>query len=143
MKSVNQKKGTGVDNMAFKKRIVTVKKLPRELDIPQSRVFLKELETFIDADRPCLVLDCASVAQMSKVGICLLLTCLEEAMKRNGDVRLAGLTPEAKSAMISSGVSHLFRTFDSNNEAVESYYPRPFGLAVDEKLRETAASWAA
>ncbi|HLY39762.1 MAG TPA: STAS domain-containing protein [Terracidiphilus sp.] len=129
--------------MAFKNRIVTVKKLPRELNVAQSRVFLRELETLIHADRPCLVLDCSSVGQMSKAGMCLLLTCLEEAMKRNGDVRLAGLTPESKVTMIASGVSHLFRMFDSNNEAVESFYPRPFSLALPEKLQDAAASVAA
>lgn len=129
--------------MAFKKRIVTVKKLPRELDMAQSRIFMKELEAYVQVDRPCLVLDCTSVGQLSKIGICLLLTCLEEAMKRNGDARLTGLSPQGKAAMISSGVGHLFRMFDSNNEAVESFYPRPFSRAVDEKRPDAASSVAA
>jgi len=129
--------------MAFRNRIVAVKKLPGELALAQSRTFLRELEALTQVDRPCVVLDCASAGQMSKAGICLLLTCLEEVMKRNGDVRLAGLTREAKEALIANGVSHLFRMFDSNNEAVQSFCLRPFSCATEEKVQDAAASVAA
>jgi anti-anti-sigma regulatory factor len=40
-------------------------------------------------DRAYIVLDCSKVGVMDRSAIYLLLCCLEEAMKRNGDVKLA------------------------------------------------------
>ena len=37
-----------------------------------------------------MVLDCSNVRQLDRAGIQVLLRCLEEAMKRNGDVKLGG-----------------------------------------------------
>jgi len=71
--------------------------------------------------RPAVVLDCSRVGQIDKPMIHLLFCCLEEAMKRNGDVRLAGIRPEIWPALQAAGVGRLFRIFPSNREAASSY----------------------
>ena len=44
----------------------------------------------------------------------VLLCCLEEALKRNGDVKLAGLTPPAKAGLQMAGVDRVFEIYDSH-----------------------------
>lgn len=50
-------------------------------------------------------------------------------MKRNGDVRLAGVSPEARAVLESTGVDRLFKIFDSIAEAESSFRRSPAGLA--------------
>jgi hypothetical protein len=66
----------------------------------------------------------------------LLLCCLEEAMKRNGDIRLAALDPGVKAAFAKAEVDSLFQSFENVSEAVESFH-RP---QLDFIQLENAAS---
>jgi anti-anti-sigma regulatory factor len=58
---------------------------------------------------------------MNKSVLYLLLCCLEEVMKRNGDVRLAAVWPEARASLKLSGIERLFRIFDTTADAVDSF----------------------
>lgn len=71
--------------------------------------------------RPCIVIDCSKVGEMGGSAIHLLLCCLEEAMKRNGDIRLAAAPAEARAALKVAGVDRLFEIFDTNAEAIDSF----------------------
>lgn len=106
-------------------RFVSVKQLPEKLSVRQGRSFLSELESCLKADRPRVVLDCSKVRQLDSAGIHVLLCCLEEAMKRNGDVKLASIPPGAAAILELTKVSHLFETFDSTAEAVSSFHQFP------------------
>ena len=60
----------------------------------------------------------------------LLLHCLEKAMKRNGDVRLA-VNPGGTKDLMELGLDRLFHIFDTSEQAVESFkrrtaFPSPF-----------------
>jgi anti-anti-sigma factor len=77
------------------------------------------------ADRPRVVLDCSRVLQFDIAGIQVLLHCLEEAMKRNGDVKLAAIPPGAGKILERTGVVNLFEVFDNTLDAVESFYRLP------------------
>lgn len=114
--------------MTLRQRNIIIRQLPETLSAVQSRTFVRELENFIHCDRPCLVLDCSRLDQMDMSTVHLLLTCLEEAMKRNGDVRLAEVSPEARAILESSGVDGLFKIFDSTAAAINSFYPHPANL---------------
>src|SRR5690349_4895665 len=70
-------------------RPVVVKQLPEKLSAEQGQIFLREVEQYMSVQRPRIVLDCSQVRQLDSAGIQLLLRCLEKAMKRNGDVKLA------------------------------------------------------
>jgi anti-anti-sigma factor len=103
------------------RRTVSINKLPPQLDRGHQKAFYCELEKYINIDRPCVVLDCSLLAKLDRHAIHLLLCCLEEAMKRNGDVRLAALQPEPHMVLHSTGLDSIFQVFDSVNDAVESF----------------------
>jgi anti-anti-sigma factor len=120
--------------------------VPGQVDGIRQRAFYHDIESCINVDRPKVVLDCSKLSKLDSLAIHLLLCCLEEAMKRNGDVRLAALQTEAKSVLMSSGLDQIFQAFDSVDEAVESFrapHITPIPAAMDEgseaRVRATAA----
>jgi len=88
----------------------------------QRQEVYKDLESCLSVDRPAVVLDCSAVRELDGSAIHLLLCCLEEAMKRNGDVRLAALRPGLKAALETAEVDTLFQCFDDFSEAVDSFH---------------------
>jgi anti-sigma B factor antagonist len=108
--------------MRTKIRSVAVRKLPERISRAQHQDVYKDLESCIIVDRPAVVLDCSEVRELDRSGIHLLLCCLEEAMKRNGDVRLSGLSPEVKSALQAAEVDSLFHSFGDVSEAIDSFH---------------------
>lgn len=106
-------------------RSVSIMQLPQELSREQQKTFLQEVEQAVDIDHPNLVLDCSNATRFDAQTIHFLLLCLEEAMKRNGDIRLARVCPQARAAMEQTGAARLFRIYNSDVEAVESYH-QPF-----------------
>jgi anti-anti-sigma regulatory factor len=107
--------------MRTKIRSVAVRKLPEQITGAQRQHVYKDLEACINVDKPAVVLDCSTLHHVDRSAIHLLLCCLEEAMKRNGDVRLAAATPELKAAVRTAEVESLFLSFDTIGEAIESF----------------------
>jgi anti-anti-sigma regulatory factor len=58
---------------------------------------------------------------MSSPVIHFLLCCLEEAMKRNGDVRLSAVPKTLTASLQTLGLDRLFKMFDSDLEAIKSF----------------------
>jgi anti-anti-sigma factor len=106
-------------------RRVAVKQLPEQLSIKQDRGFLHEVEPCLNVDRPHVVFDCSKLQQLDSSGIRVLLSCLESAMKRNGDIKLAAIPPLAAAILELAKVDHLFEAFGSTAEAVDSFYEFP------------------
>jgi anti-anti-sigma factor len=102
-------------------RLVAVKQLPEMFSVKQGRSFFREVESCLNADRPRVVLDCSKVRQLDSAGIQVLVRCLEEAMKRNGDVKLAAMPPGAAAILELARVEHLFEAFDSTADAINSF----------------------
>ena len=107
------------------KRFVTIEQLPEINSEDQGRRFLGRIQ-----DR--LVLDCSALSQMDKPVLHLLLSCLEEAMKRNGDARLAAVSPSAQVVLKMIGADRLFQIFASSAEAVDSFHQHSAGLGTME-----------
>jgi anti-sigma B factor antagonist len=108
--------------MTLLERAVIVKEIPGRCDGANIRRFLQELAgDLAQSIRPAVVLDCSHACRIDRHALHLLLCSLEEAMKRNGDVRLAGLHPDAWSVLESTGIAGLFRSFQTTAEAVNSY----------------------
>lgn len=120
-----QEEGEG--NMTISTRKVMVVRLLEEPGGKQGRQFLRELQARMDADRPRVVLDCSGVLQLDKAAVNLLFCCLEEAMKRNGDVKLAGLPLGAAPVLGISGASRIFEIYGTAAEAVDSFQPFQVG----------------
>jgi anti-anti-sigma factor len=106
-------------------RLVALKQLPEKLSVKQGRLFFREVEPYLKADRPRMVLDCSKVQQLDSAGIQVLLRCLEEALKRNGDVKLAAIPPGAAATLELTRVDRLFEVFDSTADAVNSFHQSP------------------
>ncbi len=76
----------------------------------------------MNIERPCVVLDCSRIREMDKSAIHMLLCCLEEAMKRDGDVKLAAVSPLARRALEATRVDRLFEIYETEAEAVSSFF---------------------
>lgn len=114
--------------MIIKMRAVTVHEVPENVTASSERHFLRDLQAYVEIERPRLVLDCSRTRQMDNATVHLLLSCLEEAMKRNGDVKLAGLRPEAKATLQFAGVTRLFEMYATTTEAIQSFRHRAAGV---------------
>ena len=132
--------------MTHGQRSVEVRQLPRALGIRIRRAFWREMLACLAVERPCIVIDCSLARSFGKPAIRILLGSLEEAMKRNGDVRLAAVSPESRAILDRLGIDRLFRIFDTTKEAEESFY-RPSHQQEPHSLvaaaRYTAAGDAA
>ena len=105
-------------------RRVTVLAVPDKSAASEEKNFLRMLHQNLETDHPRFVLDCSALRQIDNAVLGLLLSSLEEAMKRNGDVRLAAVHPAAQAAMAAAGVDRLFEIFPTAAEAVHSYRRR-------------------
>jgi anti-sigma B factor antagonist len=88
------------------------------------------------------VLDCSRVRELDSAGIQVLLHCLEEAMKRNGDVKLAAIPPAAAEILELTKVDSLFEAFDSIRDAVNSFHQFP-ACALEQVLEPVVSGPAA
>ena len=86
----------GDHRITFQPRSVSIRRLPECSDRKQERLFLRDLECDLIGLRPAIVIDCSNLSDMDLAAIHLLLRCLEEAMKRNGDIRLSGVSPRGQ-----------------------------------------------
>jgi len=113
-------------------RLVTIEQLPEITSEEEGRRFLSMVQNRMSGSRPGLVLDCSGLTHMDRPVLHLLLSCLEEAMKRNGDARLAAVSPSAQAVLKVIGADRLFQIFASNADAVNSFYQNSAGLGAIE-----------
>ena len=130
--------------MTFRTKTVVVRELPAKLDRHSETALLNDLRAAMKVERPAVVLDCSRMREMDVTAIHLLLCCLEEAMKRNGDVRLAGVSARANESLRGLRIDQLFRIFETSEQAVDSFQRRgafvaPLGAAVANVPAENAA----
>lgn len=102
-------------------RPVVVKRIPERLNAPASKKFLSEVAPFLRSDRPQLVFDLSQVKQMDAAGVDMLLHCLNQTMKRDGDVKLASLSPQAAVVLEMTRTERLFEIYQNSTDAVRSY----------------------
>jgi anti-sigma B factor antagonist len=117
-------------------RPVVVKRMPETMNLKQARSFLKEVEPFLIADRPQLVFDMSQVRHMDAGGVDVLLQCMREVIKHDGDLKLAAVSPQAAVVLELTRTGRLFEIYDNSTQAVKSfssflpnalkhYYPHP------------------
>lgn len=106
-------------------RAVTVQQMPEHLTREEAQGFLREVESSINPDRPCLVFDFSKVRQLGSVGVELLLRCMEEVMKRNGDLKLAAVGAGPRAVLEFTGINGLFEIYEDATQAVKSFNELP------------------
>ncbi len=104
---------------------IVVMQLPEQLNRSGVRSFLQELEPLLECHRPRIVLDCSQVRCIDSAGVEMMLHCLEEAMKRDGDLKLAALSPESEVILELMRVARVFEAFATSDEAVRSFNAIP------------------
>jgi len=100
---------------------VVVIQVPEQFIRRKTRDFVQELRGFIESNRPRIVLDCSQVRSIDSAGVQALLHCLEETLKRDGDLKLASLSAEAEVILELTRVARIFETFSTSDDAVRSF----------------------
>lgn len=100
---------------------VIVMELPEKLNHVEGRTFLAEMKPLLENDRPRIVLDCSQVQHIDSAGIEVLLECMDEVMKRDGDLKLATLSPSCAAILELMRVDRLFEVFETADEAARSF----------------------
>ncbi len=118
---------------------VVVMQLPEQLNGVEVRNFVQELEPLLEHNRPRIVLECSQVRSLDSTGVEMLLHCLEEALKRDGDLKLAALSPEAEVILELMRVSRVFETFQTSDEAVQSFNAVPVDAVPQDEPWYAAA----
>ena len=113
---------------------VVVTQLPEMVTMNNVQQLRHEIRSALDRQRPSLVFDCSKVRQMDSAGIDLLLSSLEEAMKRNGDIKLAAVPPQVAVILKLTRVERLFEIFDSPGDAAESFSRFPIHAVQQSTL---------
>lgn len=106
-------------------RTVVVKQLPESVTLSQAQQLFWEVVPLLERDRPQLVFDFSEVRRLDSAGIEMLLHCMEEAMKRNGDVKLAAVSTQVAVILELTRVDRLFEIFANPSDAVESFHRFP------------------
>jgi len=104
---------------------VIVRQLPESLSSGEGHAFFSHIQKLLTATQPRFVFDFAQVRELDAAGIHLLLQCLEEVMKLNGDVKLASVPPGPAATLEATGVDRLFEIFDRVADAAQSFYYLP------------------
>ena len=125
--------------MTTRIRPVTVMQLPEQSGAKERRSFFRQVERRLNMERPYLVLDCSNAVEMDNATVHLLLCCLEEAMKRNGDVKLAGVPFMTGVVPGLTGTNGLFEIFDTTADAINSFHQLPVEAFSEAGESESAA----
>ncbi len=107
--------------MANHNRPVVVRRIPSRLNARQARTFMLEMENVINSDRPQLVFDGSQVVQVDAAGVESLLHCLSRAIRHDGDLKLAAVSPQMEIVLQMTRTDRLFEIYDSVSDAVLSF----------------------
>ncbi|HKT70779.1 MAG TPA: STAS domain-containing protein [Terriglobales bacterium] len=102
-------------------RPVIVKRMPDRINLQQARDFQREVQPLLRSDRPQLVFDFSAVRRMDAAGVDMLLECMSEVMKHDGDLKLAALSPQAAVVLELTRADRLFEIYETVSDAVRSF----------------------
>jgi anti-anti-sigma factor len=81
--------------------------LPEQVTAKQSRTLMRDLMDQLNVDQPCVVLDLSEVKEMDTAGLDLLLECLNETVRRDGTIRVRGISLEAATILELTGMDEI------------------------------------
>jgi anti-anti-sigma factor len=87
----------------------------------KARSFYEEVLPVLRADRPQIVFDMSKMRHVDSIGAAVLLRCIAQAMKSDGDIKLAGVLPQAAVVFELTRIGQMFETYDSSIAAMFSY----------------------
>ncbi len=102
-------------------RPVVVKHVPEKLSWREARIFFRDIQPLLTVDRPQLVLDLSNIKHFDIAGVEMLLECMSEVMKRDGELKLAALSPPAAVILELTRTDRLFEIYHTAADAVRSF----------------------
>ncbi len=102
-------------------RPVVIKRMPERLNFREARKFFAEVEPIVASDRPQIVFDMSQVKHLDAAGVDMLLKCMAEVMKRDGDLKLAAVSAEAAIILEMTRTDRFFEIYDTSTDAVRSF----------------------
>ncbi|MGA8540292.1 MAG: STAS domain-containing protein [Terriglobales bacterium] len=105
----------------YTKGPVIVMELPETLKQSGVSELLSDLQPLLETDRPRIVLDCSKVEHVDSAGVEMLIHCLQEAMKHDGDLKLAAVSPASAMILEMMRVDRLFEVFETPEQAAQSF----------------------
>jgi hypothetical protein len=93
------------------------------------------MEPYFRSEGPRLVFDLSQVEEMDAAGVDMLLQCMTEAMKKDGDLKLASPSPRALVILELTQMDRLFEIFETPAEAAASFGVVLTPENADEMLR--------
>ncbi len=100
---------------------VVVRTLAARLDRNQVAAFRRGMQDLLRMDQPRVVFDFCSVTHLDSAGIEFLLNCLSAIVKRDGELKLAALSPQAATVLEITRVGRFFEIFPTVEDAVRSF----------------------
>jgi anti-sigma B factor antagonist len=116
---------------------VVVKTLAGRLGRSEVASFRRDIQDVLRSDHPHIVFDFCSVTHLDSAGIESLLHCLSAVVRRDGELKLAALSPQAATILEVTRVGRFFEIFPTVQDAVRSfdvfvpnshYFPEPWNL---------------
>ena len=80
-----------------------------------------KLDSLLAAEQVHLVVALSCLEYISSSGLRVLLAALKKVRKQQGDIRLACLQPHVKEVFDIAGFTQLFKMFDKEEDAVNSF----------------------
>jgi len=108
-------------NPCINKRAIVVVGLPERLTRVHSQTFLLEIHALLNTDRPRIVFDLSQVQEIDGKGTDMLLHCVRQVIRQDGELMLAAVPAEIRVVLELTCIDRLFQIFESNSDAVESY----------------------
>ncbi len=99
----------------------TVIAVEGDIAVPETDQFKEFMLERIDGGAREILLDLKKVTYLDSSGISVLLTLLQAARRRGGDIRLTGVNGRISELFKQVGLQHVFRRFDSRDEAIASF----------------------
>ena len=100
---------------------VVVKILAERLGRSEVAAFRREMQEVLRLDQPRIVFDFCSVTHLDSAGIESLLHCLSAIVRRDGELKLAALSPQAAMILEITRVGRFFEIFPTVEDAVRSF----------------------
>jgi anti-sigma B factor antagonist len=107
--------------MEINSRPVVVKRMPERVNARSAREFWQDVQPFLSVDRPQLVFDLSPVVQLDAAGVEMLLRCMSEAHRRDGDLKLAAPSEQAAVVLELTRTERLFEIYETSMDAVRSF----------------------
>lgn len=120
--------------------LATVKRLPEPCGHASRRLFLREIREFVaSSHRPRLIVDLSAVGQISPECVDLLLECAGHAERGDGEVSVAGASPQTGVILELTRAASVLNMFPSVLEAANGRQLHNFEFGKRGHSRSRAA----